>query len=284
MHEDRPSKTAFRVALRRAAHQILDDPKVFADPLALAIVGADAEELQANPKSQSGIARGMRAFMAVRSRYAEDGLAAAFRDGTRQYVVLGAGLDTFAYRNPYPGLRVFEVDFPSTQAWKRGRLEAEKIPIPESMTFAPVDFESQTLADGLARAGFDAGRPAFFSWLGVVPYLTRSAAMETFRFVGSLPAGSGIAFDYALPPESLNLVQRLALKALSDRVAAAGEPFQTFFEPSVLMNELRPMGFGSFEDLGMEEINARYFRGRADDLRVRGGIGRLMKAGVGSDG
>src|SRR4029077_12503452 len=146
MREDRPSKTAFRVALRRAAHQILDDPKVFADPLALSIVGASAEELRSNPNSQSGIARGMRAFMAVRSRYAEDGLAAAFRDGTRQYVVLGAGLDTFAYRNPYPGLRVFEVDFPSTQAWKRGRLEAEKIPIPESMTFAPIDFESQTLA------------------------------------------------------------------------------------------------------------------------------------------
>jgi methyltransferase (TIGR00027 family) len=281
MHEDRPSKTAFRVALRRAAHQVLDDPKVFDDPLAMAIVGASAGELRSNPKSQSRIARGMRAFMAVRSRYAEDGLAAAFRDGTRQYVVLGAGLDTFAYRNPYQGLRVFEVDYPATQRWKRHRLEEARISIPTSMTFAPVDFETQTLADGLARAGFDGGRPAFFSWLGVVPYLTLSAVIETFRFVGSLPAGSGIAFDYALPSESLNLMQRLALKALSDRVAAAGEPFQTFFEPSVLMSELQPMGFGSFDDLGTEEINARYFRGRADDLRVRGGIGRLMWAGVG---
>ena len=135
------------------------------------------------------------------------------------------------------------------------------------MTFAPVDFESQTLIEGLARAGFDAGQPAFFSWLGVVPYLTRSAAMETFRFVGSLPAGSAIVFDYALPPESLSLVQRLALKALADRVAAAGEPFQTFFEPSALTSELRPMGFGSFEDLGTEEINARYFSGRSDGLQ-----------------
>jgi O-methyltransferase involved in polyketide biosynthesis len=148
------------------------------------------------------------------------------------------------------------------------------------MTFAPVDFESQTLADGLARAGFQMDQKAFFSWLGVVPYLTRSAVMETFRFVGSLPAGSGIVFDYAIPPESLNLLQRLAFNALAERVAAAGEPFQTFFEPSVLISELRRLGFGSFEDLGGEEINARYFAGRADGLRVGGGAGRLMKAGI----
>ncbi len=282
MHDDRPSKTAFRVALRRAAHQILDDPKVFTDPLALAIVGPEGEtalRVEAR-KFQTPAGRTLRAFMAVRSRYAEDGLAAAFENGIRQYVVLGAGLDTFAYRNPFPDLHVFEVDHPATQAWKRRRLEAGDISIPASMTFAPVDFESQTLIDGLARAGFDADRPAFFSWLGVVPYLTRSAAMETFRFVGSLPAGSAIVFDYALPPESLSLVQRLALKALSDRVAAAGEPFRTFFEPSTLISELRPMGFRSFENLGTEEINARYFSDRSDRLRARGGIGRLMKAGV----
>jgi methyltransferase (TIGR00027 family) len=284
MHDDRPSKTAFRVALRRAAHQILDDPKVFADPLALAIVGPEGETaLQVEGrKLRTPVARAFRAFMAVRSRYAEDGLAAAVESGVRQYVVLGAGLDTFAYRNPFADLRVFEVDHPATQAWKRRRLEAGKISIPPSLTFAPVDFENQTLTDGLSRAGFHPDQPAFFSWLGVVPYLTRSAAMETFRFVGSLPAGSAIAFDYALPPESLNLVQRLALKALADRVAAAGEPFRTFFEPSALMSEIRPMGFGSFDDLGTEEINARYFNGRSDGLRVNGGIGRLMKAAVGS--
>jgi methyltransferase (TIGR00027 family) len=224
----------------------------------------------------------MRAFMAVRSRYAEDGLARAVESGTRQYVVLGAGLDTFAYRNPFSGLRVFEVDHPATQGWKRRRLEAARIPIPESMTFAPVNFESQTLAEGLARAGFQGDQKAFFSWLGVTPYLTRSAAMETFRFVGSLPEGSEIAFDYALPPDSLNLAQRLAFNALARRVAAAGEPFQTFFAPSALREELQPMGFGHFEDLGMAELNARYFDGRPDGLRVSGGLGRLMKARVGS--
>jgi methyltransferase (TIGR00027 family) len=280
MNEDRPSKTAYRVALRRAAHQVLDVPQVFTDPLALAIVGADSEALRADSKSTSKMSRLLRAFLVVRSRYAEDGLARAVESGTHQYVVLGAGLDTFAYRNPHPGLRVFEVDHPATQGWKRRRLEAAGISIPESLTFAPVDFENQTLAEGLARAGFQMDQKAFFSWLGVVPYLTRSAVTETFRFVGSLPAGSRIVFDYAIPPESLNLLQRLAFNALARRVAAVGEPFQTFFEPSTLMGELRRLGFSSFEDLGGEEINARYFAARADGLRVGGGGGRLMMARV----
>jgi methyltransferase (TIGR00027 family) len=173
------------------------------------------------------------------------------------------------------------VDHPATQGWKRRRLEAAGISIPESLTFAPVDFESQTLADGLARAGFKLDQQAFFSWLGVVPYLTRSAVMETFQFVGSLHAGSEIVFDYALPPETLSLLQRLAFNALAERVAAAGEPFQTFFDPSALMSELRRLGFGSFENLGGDEIYTRYFAGRADGLRVSGGAGRLMKARVG---
>jgi methyltransferase (TIGR00027 family) len=281
MQEDRPSKTAFRVALRRAAHQVLDDPRVFEDPLALAIVGADAGELRSDETGQSRISRVMRAFMAARSRYAEDALAAAFAEGTRQYVVLGAGLDTFAYRNPFPGLRVFEVDHPATQGWKRRRLEAAGIAIPETMTFAPVDFERQTLADGLARVGFQRDQKSFFSWLGVVPYLTRSAALETLRFVASLPSGSEIVFDYSRPPESLDPVSRQGLEALAARVAASGEPFQTFFDPPELQEELRRMGFASFEDLGKEEINARYFSGRSDGLRTGGGAGRLMKARVG---
>jgi methyltransferase (TIGR00027 family) len=173
------------------------------------------------------------------------------------------------------------VDHPATQGWKRRRLEAAGIAIPGSMTFAPVDFESQTLAEGLARAGFQKDQKSFFSWLGVVPYLTRSAAMETLRLVASLPAESEIVFDYARPPESLDPVSRQGLEALAARVAASGEPFQTFFDPPELQEELRRMGFASFEDLGKEEINARYFSGRADGLRTGGGAGRLMKARVG---
>lgn len=281
MHDERPSRTAFRVALRRASHQVLDHPRVFEDPLALVIVGADARELRSDEKSQSRTARVMRAFMAARSRYAEDGLAAAFQEGTRQYLVLGAGLDTFAYRNPFPGLRVFEVDHPATQGWKRHLLETAGVAIPDSMTFAPVDFESQTLAEGLARAGFRRDQKAFVSWLGVVPYLTRSAVMETLRLVGSLPAGSEIVFDYGLPPESLDPVSRMALETLAARVASAGEPFQTYFDPAELESELRRMGFASFENLAGDEINTRYFNNRPDGLRVAGTVGRLMKARVG---
>lgn len=283
MHDDRPSATAYGVAMRRAAHQVLDSPKVFDDPLALAIVGAKGQEAKVRAKSSgSRVSRAMRAFMAMRSRYAEDELALAVERGARQYVVLGAGLDTFAYRNPYPAslLHVFEVDHPATQGWKRRRLAEGRIAIPESMTFAPVDFESQTLAEGLAGAGFRTDRPTFFSWLGVVPYLTGSAVRETLGFVASLPAGSEVVFDYALPPASLSLVQRLAFNALASRVAARGEPFQTFFDPPALAGELRQIGFGDVEDLGMKEMNERYFKGRADGLRVSGSLAHVMKARV----
>src|SRR5271165_4327165 len=168
MQEGKFSRTARRVAIRRAAHQLLDQPRVFDDPLALLIIGAEtAQDLRTNPKEHHAFSRAFRAFMAARSRYAEDELARAVAYGVRQYVVLGAGLDTFAYRNPHPGLRAFEVDHPATQAWKREQLQAAGIAIPAGLTFVPIDFERQTLADGLARAGFDNGATAFFSWLGV---------------------------------------------------------------------------------------------------------------------
>ena len=175
MNPDRPSATAQKVAIRRAAHQLLDDPLVFADPLAVPIIGPRAATtLTAAPeKFQTRASRALRAFMAARSRFALDELALAVGRGIRQFVVLGAGLDTFAYQNPYPNLRVFEVDHPATQAWKRERLSLAGIAVPSSLTFAPVDFERQTLEDGLSRAGFELREPAFFSWLGVTPYLTR---------------------------------------------------------------------------------------------------------------
>jgi methyltransferase (TIGR00027 family) len=219
--------------------------------------------------------------MAARSRYAEDQLTEAVEHGVAQYVVLGAGLDTFAYRNPHSAnLRVFEVDHPATQAWKLERLLAAGIAIPPSLRFVPVDFERQTLAAGLKEGGFDSGSPAFFSWLGVTPYLTRESCMATLRFIAQLPRGSGVAFDFAVDPKLLNLRQRLALYVISRRVAAAGEPFQLFFRPTELAEELRNLGFQRTEILGTEEINARYFKDRADGLRIRGGLGQLMGAWV----
>jgi methyltransferase (TIGR00027 family) len=282
MRDERPSVTAFGVALRRAAHQTLDIPRVFEDPLALAIIGIEGRARLEIDSQQSQRARGLRAFLAARSRYVEDELARAVERGIRQYVVLGAGLDTFAYRNPYPEsiLHVFEVDHPATQSWKRCRLKEGGIPIPSSMTFVPIDFEDQTLADELAQAGFQGDQPTFFSWLGVVVYLTRGAVMKTLRFVAAMPSGSEVVFDYGVPPSTLNWLRRFTFKRLTRRLAEKGEPFLTFFEPSTLASELRQIGFGHIEDLGVEEMNERYFGGRSDGLRLGAGLSHLMKARI----
>jgi methyltransferase (TIGR00027 family) len=275
------SRTAHRVAIRRAAHQLLDQPRVLDDPLALRIIGSEAAEtLRSDPKEHHAFSRAFRAFMAARSRFAEDELARAVAHGVTQYVVLGAGLDTFAYRNPYSELCVFEVDHPATQVWKREQLEAAGIAIPPSLTFVPVDFEQQTLANGLAQCGFNASGAVFFSWLGVTPYLTREACMIALSFMAKRPVGSGVVFDFALDRALLNPGQRMALDALSERVAAAGEPFQLFFDPGKLQAELKSLGFRSTEFLQGKELNARYFKDRKDGLLVRGGLGHLMGAWV----
>jgi len=282
MQEGKFSKTAYGVAMRRAAHQLFDDPRILDDPLALQIVGERAADaLRAKPREAgNSVARAFRTFMAARSRYAEDQIAFAVRHGVDQCVILGAGLDTFAYRNPHSALRVFEVDHPTTQAWKRERLRAASIPIPPSLTFVAIDFERQTLAAGLEQAGFKLNAPVLFSWLGVIPYLTREACLVTFSFVTKRPAGSGIVFDFAIHCDLLNLRQKLALYAVSKRVAAAGEPFQLFFDPTKLALELNDMGFARTETLSGAQINARYFDHRADGLRVSGGLGQLMTAWV----
>jgi methyltransferase (TIGR00027 family) len=198
--------------------------------------------------------------------------------GVRQYVVLGAGLDTFGWRSPWADLRVFEVDFPATQHWKRQRVANAGMGEPASLTFAPVDFETQTLADGLRAVGFRQDAPAYFSWLGVTMYLTREAFESTLAFAGALPAGGGVTFDYAVERSGLGVFERLALDHLGRKVAAMGEPFRLFFRPEELAATIRRLGFDEIEDLGREELNARYLCNRADGLRLRGGIGRVMRA------
>jgi methyltransferase (TIGR00027 family) len=284
MKENRPSVTAQRVAMRRAAHQLLDDPKVFDDPVALRIIGKESTSaLQADPRQYevTPLSSYLRAFVAARSRYAEDELALGVRRGVRQYIILGAGLDTFAYRNPYPEgvLHVFEVDHQTTQTWKRARLEEVGLTLPGDLTFAPVDFETQILEEGLRGTGYDAGKCTFFSWLGVTEYLTSEAVMATLRFITSAPAGSGIVFDYMIAPSLLTPIQRSGFDALSRRVASAGEPWRAFFDPELLTRDLRAMGFRYVEDKGPEEINARYFKNRKDGLRV-GSLSHMMNAQV----
>jgi len=284
MQENRPSATAQRVALQRAAHQLLDDPKIFDDPVALRIIGKEsALALQADPRrfEATPLSPYLRAFVAARSRYAEDELALGVLRGVGQYVLLGAGLDTFAYRNPYPAgvVRVFEVDHPATQRWKRSRLEEVGIGLPADLTFAPVDFETETLEEGLRNAGYDPGRCTFFSWLGVTEYLTTDAVNATLRFIASAPMGSGVVFDYMISPLLLTEAQRARFDALARRVAAAGESWQAFFDPELLTNDLRAMGFVDVEDKGPEAINAMYFENRKDGLRV-GSLSHMINARV----
>jgi methyltransferase (TIGR00027 family) len=271
-----PSRTALRVALRRAAHQLYDRPLVFDDPVAVPILGpAYAEELRRTP-AERPFSIAMRAHLVARSRYAEDNLARAVADGVRQYVLLGAGLDTFAYRNPWPQLRVFEVDHPATQQWKRELLHAAAIAIPENLAYAPVDFESQSLAEQLQQAGFDPSQPAYFAWLGVVPYLTLPAFRSTVALIAAQPPGSGFALDYGQPRSALPFLEQLAHDSLADRVKLAGEPFQLFFTPQEIAAEFA--AFHSIEDLGAPEINARYFADRSDQLKLRGSAGRFLSA------
>ena len=165
------------------------------------------------------------------------------------------------------------MDYPATQEWKRERLQSAGIPIPSEVVFVGADFERQTLADALRAADFRLDVPTFFSWLGVVPYLTERAFEETVGFIVRMPGGSGVVFDYAVPRDSLNLIERMALDALSARVAAAGEPFRLFFSPAQLTARLLQLGFDRLEDLGRDEMNARYFSQRKDRLRVKGHLG-----------
>ena len=282
MHEAQPSATALRVALRRAAHQVVDArPLVFEDPLAVRILPADArEELKRTPSAdRRPFSAALRAWMVARARFAEDVLAAGVHGrNVRQVLVLGAGLDTFAYRNPYPGVRVFEVDHPATQAWKRELLAHAGIAEPASMQFVPVDFERQTLADELARAAFAWDAPTATAWLGVVPYLTTAAFRGTLAVLARCATGSSIVFDYAQPREVLPPTEQLMLDSMSARVAKAGEPFQLFFTPGTLEGELQVAGLAVRQDLGGPDLAALYFTGRTDGLTLRGRSGRVCHA------
>src|ERR1051325_9798919 len=167
MIDGQPSVTAERVATRRAAHQLLDRPLILEDPAPCTIAGrAREQEIRRDPHGAAGgaVGRALRAHLVIRSRVAEDELARAVDRGVRQYVVLGAGLDTFVCRNPYRDLRVFEVDFPATQAWKRQRLRDVGLTVPEGAVFVPCEFAAQSVVEALEQAGFGRTQPAFFSW------------------------------------------------------------------------------------------------------------------------
>ncbi|HET9270178.1 MAG TPA: class I SAM-dependent methyltransferase [Vicinamibacterales bacterium] len=281
MIEGRPSATAELVAVRRAVHQLLDRPLVFEDPLALAIVGREWEtRFRAYPFRAGGgtLGTALRAHLVVRSRVAEDELAAAVMRGVRQYVVLGAGLDTFICRNPHRDLRVFEVDFPATQQWKRDRLRDAGLDVPATAVFVACEFTSQSIGAALERAGLDRARPTFFSWLGVTMYLEPATTLRTVRELAPLAVGGGgLVFDYTVHPDTVGLVKRLAFKVLAGRVARAGEPFIGFFDPLELVASVRRAGFTQVDDLSAADLTARFLTHRSDGLRLSG-LGHILCA------
>jgi methyltransferase (TIGR00027 family) len=257
MADKGPSRTALAVAACRAAHQTVDGAAIFVDPLARTILGADADALIGKFRAADPEQGRLRLFVAARSRFAEDSLARAVARGVRQAVVLGAGLDTFCLRNPHAALRVLEVDHPATQAWKRERLAAAGLAIPPSVTFAPVDLAHADLGSALAAAGFEPDRPAFFHWLGVVPYLPRAAVSATLQFIAAVPE-SEVVLDYAEPLERCAEGRRAYVAKRAAGAAALGEPWITFLDPAEMSAELRALGLDEQEDLDLPAIAARY--------------------------
>lgn len=277
MQQGQPSRTAERVALERAAHQILDVPRVLEDPLAIRLIApAQRAELERHPArhDRSLVSKPTRALVVARTRIAEDTLASS---GATQYVLLGAGLDTFAYRNPLPGVRVFEVDHPSTQALKRERLAAAGIPLPASLTYVGCDFSRDRVPEVLTAAGFDRFKPSVFAWLGVVMYLERAEIHDTLRYIATMPRGSAIIFDYVQPPEESRWLDRIVYRIVLARLVQMGEPWNSFLRPAALQSDLRSFGFSAVEDLSGADLNARYFSNRADGLKAHP-IGRVITA------
>jgi methyltransferase (TIGR00027 family) len=266
MRDGQPSQTARGAAAYRAIHQKLEGGAIFKDPFASRILdqetAAALDEIAANDSL-----RPWRLFIAARSRFSEDTMADCITCGMRQVVVLGAGLDTFALRNPYAGLgvRVFEVDYPATQVWKRDRIKAAGLVEPPSLVFAPANFEQESLAEGLTRAGFKLDEPAFFQWLGVVPYLTKDAFCSTLKFISALPQAA-VVFDYAEPFQNYPVERRASVMATAERAAARGEPWLSFFDPIELLRVLREEGFKEIEDLGLPEIANRFYGALRRDL------------------
>jgi methyltransferase (TIGR00027 family) len=282
MKQDKPSHTAQHMALIRAAHQVLDKPLVMADPIALRLVGTDglAEINAGGMKFNTRITRHLRAFAVARGRIVEDELALAVAKGVRQFVVLGAGFDTFAYRNPYvdKGVKVFEVDHPNTQALKRQKLFDAQIIVPESLTFVPVNFEKDELGTKLNDAGFQSSQASLFSWLGVSMYLPQVAIEQILRYVQTQAApGSTIIFDYIAPLSSAPLLTQMRLRVLAGLLALKGEPWRTYFAPLELAALLKSIGFRESENMGYAAINAQFFNDRYDELKV-GGPGNVMIA------
>jgi O-methyltransferase involved in polyketide biosynthesis len=289
--DGQPSLTAQTAAAARAAHLIVDDePRIFADTLAEAMLGERAEEFIAYHRAHGThpVLAGARAQATCRSRYTEDRLARGIEHGIGQYVLLGVGLDSFAYRSPLAGrVRVFEVDHPATQEWKRrvvargvtaaggsvagaGRSMARaggSVAGAAGVTYVPVDFTRDSLAEGLSRAGFDAARPAFVSWLGVTMYLDARAIEATVSVLGGFAPGTEVVLDYMLPAGLRDAAGQAYADLVGQVAAERGEPWRSVFAPEAMAALLTRHGFGPTRDVGQRDMIPAAAWDRSDVLR-----------------
>jgi methyltransferase (TIGR00027 family) len=260
MKPDEPSRTALMIARQRAAHQLLDHGSILYDPFAMAVLREDEKDVlqfaDRHPLASIG-----RLFTAARSRIAEDALSGAVETGIRQIVILGAGLDTFALRNPHGArqIRIYEADHPATQAWKRRRLAEAQLALPPWLTVVPVDFERDDLGEALAGAGLQRNAPAFFSWLGVVPYLTQDAIGGTLNYIASIE-NSEVVFDYMEPPQAVSEEIRELVTERTKQLEKIDERWASRFEPADMAALLRSYGFSDIEDIDFQEIRSRFGR------------------------
>jgi methyltransferase (TIGR00027 family) len=274
----KPSATAQLAAAHRAYHFMHDHPAILEDSAAGWLLGPPLSTILRFPplrwlfwRPLLAKVRPISAFIVLRSRYTEDALEGAIGDGCRQYVILGAGLDSWALRHDEPGITVFELDQPATQRWKETRIRSRLGALPSHLVLVPVDFEQEAVADALLGCGFDPKARAFVSWLGTICYLTRGAIEETFGSLASVCApGSRVAFEYFLPKSTMSPTDLELFEILDEGGTRRGEPMQTLLEPEQMAEILGAAGFRVVEDLPAAEIRRRYLNQRADGLDIPG--------------
>ena len=273
-----PSQTAQLAAAHRAYHLMHDHPAILEDTAAIWLLGPPLSAiLRVAPlrwlfwRPLLAKVRPISAFIVVRSRYAEDALDWAIGHGCRQYVILGAGLDSWALRHAEPGVTVFEVDRPAMQEWKAARIRSQLGRLPAGLVLVPVDLERESVADVLPAHGLDPRAIAFVSWLGTTPYLTRGAIEGTLESLARVCApGSRIAFDYFQPKSTMSPADLQLFETLDKGGKRRGEPMQTFFDAEEVAGILGSAGFRVVEDLSAAEIRGRYLTGRTDGLDIPG--------------
>ncbi|NLU84514.1 class I SAM-dependent methyltransferase [Rhodococcus sp. HNM0569] len=274
MTSGEPDDTAVRVALWRALHLEVDaSPPVFDDAIGLRLVAPD-DDWRRRPDMDPDGTRGFRAAIVARARFVEDLVTREHARGVDQYVVLGAGLDTFAQRRAdvVETLDVFEVEQPGTQAWKQQRLRELGYPGSDRVHFVPVDFEAGESWQGrLVGSGFDAGRPAVVASTGVAMYLSKETTAQTLRDVARFAPGSTLAMTFLLPPDLLDPADRAGLDTSRKGAHASGTPFVSFYTPDEMIGMARDAGFADVRHIAGTALGDRYFTDRPDGLRPSSG-------------